>query len=191
MGETSRDVRCAASITRGAFASRLERIPRLVRAAAYYAALHGFILLLLPWSAHVLAARYLPWRIEIGWGRAVGWVVFGICWLGYTFTSVLLVRRGRGGYIEFDPPKEFVATGPFRWCRNPIVVSVLGMVLGEALAFSSTGIFLLFLVGLPLAHLQVVLLEEPRLEKRFGQAYADYRRRVPRWIPRPPRRKSA
>jgi len=191
MADSNRDVPDATPTPRGTFSSRLERIPLLVRAAAYYAALHVFVLLLLAWLAHVLAARYVPWQIEIGWGRAVGWVVFGICWLGYTFTSVLLIRRGRGGYIEFDPPKKFVATGPFGWCRNPIVASVLGMILGEALAFSSTGIFLLLLVGLPLAHLQVVLLEEPRLEKRFGQAYVDYRRRVPRWIPRPPRRKPA
>jgi protein-S-isoprenylcysteine O-methyltransferase Ste14 len=191
MPAANHDVADATRATPRVSSPLLEHVPLLVRAAAYYAALHVFVLLLLAWLAHVLAARYVPWQIEIGWGRAVGWVVFGICWLGYTFTSVLLVRRGRGGYIEFDPPKEFVATGPFRWCRNPIVLSVLGMILGEALAFSSTGIFLLLLVALPLAHLHLVLLEEPRLERRFGQAYADYRNRVPRWIPRPPRRKPA
>jgi protein-S-isoprenylcysteine O-methyltransferase Ste14 len=191
MPATNHNVADATRTTHSASSPLLERIPLALRAAAYYGALHVFVLLLLAWLAHVLAARYVPWRIDIGWGRTVGWVVFGICWLSYTFTSVLLIRRGRGGYIEFDPPKQFVATGPFGWCRNPIVVSVLGMILGEALAFSSTGIFLLFLVGLPLAHLQVVLLEEPRLEKRFGQAYIDYRRRVPRWIPRPPRRRPA
>ena len=77
-------------------------------------------------------------------------------------------------------------TGPFRRVRNPVAACVLGMILGEALAWSSTGIFLLFLVGIPLAHLQVVLLEEPLLRKRFGQAYADYLERVPRWVPRIP-----
>jgi protein-S-isoprenylcysteine O-methyltransferase Ste14 len=80
-----------------------------------------------------------------------------------------------------------VATGPFQWCRNPIAGSVVGMVLGEALALSSVGILLLFVVAIPLAHMQVVLLEEPLLEKRFGSAYNDYRARVPRWLPRPPR----
>jgi protein-S-isoprenylcysteine O-methyltransferase Ste14 len=57
---------------------------------------------------------------------------------------------------------------------------------GEAIAFSSVGIFLLFLVSVPAAHLQVVLLEEPLLKKRFGQAYEAYLAEVPRWLPRRP-----
>jgi protein-S-isoprenylcysteine O-methyltransferase Ste14 len=33
-------------------------------------------------------------------------------------------------------------------------------------------------------HLAVVYLEEPGLEKRFGDSYREYRRNVPRWVPR-------
>jgi protein-S-isoprenylcysteine O-methyltransferase Ste14 len=61
------------------------------------------------------------------------------------------------------------------------------MIGGLALAWSSIGVLLLFLLAMPLAHAQVVLLEEPLLRKRFGEAYVDYCRRVPRWIPRPPK----
>jgi protein-S-isoprenylcysteine O-methyltransferase Ste14 len=175
----------------GVLSPWLARIPRVVRAAACYLMAHVFVLFLLPWSAYVLAERFLPWQIDIGWGRVAGWILLGACWLGYTISSVILVRRGEGAYIEFDPPAKFVASGPFRWCRNPIAGCILGMILGEALAFSSTGIFLLWLlVALPLAHLQVVVLEEPRLKKRFGHPYLDYLERVPRWLPRPPRREA-
>ena len=59
------------------------------------------------------------------------------------------------------------------------------------MAFSSTGILLLFLVAMLLAHVQVSLLEEPLLLKRFGASYADYVARVPRWIPRRPGREGA
>lgn len=41
-----------------------------------------------------------------------------------------------------------------------------------------------------LAHLFVVSYEEPTLERRFGPPYADYKRRVPRWLPRRPRGRS-
>ena len=169
--------------------SPLDRIPPLVRSVAYYFAFLGFILVLLPWLAHVAGRALLPWHVEIGWGRVAGWVVFAAFYVAYTASSFVLVRRGRGTYVEFDPPTEFVATGPFRWCRNPIAACVLGMVLGIALASSSTGILVLFLIALPLAHAQVVVLEEPLLERRFGQTYRDYCRRVPRWIPRLPRRR--
>ncbi len=181
------DVADARPAARGPLPRLLERIPLPVRTLFYYAFFLAFILILVPWLAHTLGKRFVPWQVEVGWGRVVGWVIFGVSYVVYTGASWVLMRRGRGAYVEFDPPKEFVVTGPFRWCRNPIAACVLGMILGEALAFSSVGILLLFLAGWPLAHLQVVLLEEPLLEKRFGQTYRDYRARVPRWIPRPPR----
>lgn len=166
----------------------LGRVPLAARAGMYYLAFLALALVLLPSLAHRLALMLPGWQVELGPGRAVGWVVFGCCYVGYTFAACVLIRRGRGAHVEFDPPKQFVATGPFRWCRNPLAICLLGMLFGEALAFSSLGILLLALVGLPLAHLQVTLLEEPLLKKRFGQAYLDYLLRVPRWIPRPPRK---
>jgi protein-S-isoprenylcysteine O-methyltransferase Ste14 len=36
-------------------------------------------------------------------------------------------------------------------------------------------------------HLFVTGYEERRLGRRFGRVYLEYRHRVPRWIPRPPR----
>jgi protein-S-isoprenylcysteine O-methyltransferase Ste14 len=146
------------------------------------------VLVLLPWLASRIDVHWPRARVEIGPVRWLGVILFSICMGLYATASLLLSRHGRGAYVEFDPPREFVAVGPFQWCRNPIAGSLLGMLLGEALAFSSTGIFLLFLVALPLAQLQVVCLEEPLLRKRFGQAYEEYVRRVPRWLPGTPRR---
>ena len=37
-------------------------------------------------------------------------------------------------------------------------------------------------------HLFVIGYEEPTLRRRFGETYVEYRRTVPRWIPRPARR---
>ncbi len=189
---TPTDRECHESTTpdRAQSPAPLNRIPLLLRSVLYYVFFLAIILVLVPWLAHLLGRKFLPWHHEIGFGRTVGWVIFSVMYVFYTYASVLLMRRGRGAYVEFDPPKEFVATGLFRWCRNPIAAGLLGMIFGEALAFSSTGIALLFLIGLPLAHLQVVLLEEPLLKKRFGRAYLDYQARVPRWIPRLPRERT-
>jgi len=174
--------------SRGVISRTCNRIPLTIRSIIYYFLFLAFILGLTPWAAH-WAGKHLPWHFEIGWGRTLGWIILSVTYVLYTAASVILMRRGRGAYVEFDPPAEFVATGPFQWCRNPIAACVLGMILGEALAFSSTGVMLLFLVGLPLAHLQVVRLEEPLLEQRFGQDYRDYKRSTPRWIPRLSKRK--
>lgn len=187
MNAESREVAQAAAHTGSLLHRLLNRIPLPVRMLVYGLFFLSVVLGGLPWLAYRVDA-YLPgWHVEIGWWQAVGVALSLVFFVTYVWSSYLLSRRGRGAYVEFDPPKEFVASGPFRWVRNPIAGSLVGMVLGEALAFSSTGILLLFVIALPLAHCQVVFLEEPLLRKRFGQAYVDYLARVPRWLPRRPR----
>lgn len=117
----------------------------------------------------------------------IGLAVFAIGLGAYTFCSVWLIFHGRGPHVEFDPPKVFVATGPYRWVRNPVVITLILTVLGEAIYLNSLGIAALVLVGMGFAHYQVTRIEEPRLRERFGQSYTDYCQQVPRWLPRPPR----
>jgi protein-S-isoprenylcysteine O-methyltransferase Ste14 len=166
----------------------LGRIPVFARYVFYTAFFLSVLLALLPWLAYRIDV-YLPQlHVEMGWIlRGLGAAVFLTFLIAYVGSSNLLTSRGRGGHVEFDPPKEFVACGIYRWVRNPIAASAVAMLLGEALAFSSTGILVLFLLAMLAAHLQVTLLEEPLLRKRFGPSYTDYLGRVPRWLPRRPR----
>jgi protein-S-isoprenylcysteine O-methyltransferase Ste14 len=100
--------------------------------------------------------------------------------------GVMLSTRGIGtlrGEERFMP-REFVATGPFRFVRNPMSLGAVILMVGIALWHRSTlalglaaGLFVLF-------HAVVVCVEEPGLEKRFGDSYREYKRQVPRWFPR-------
>lgn len=121
-----------------------------------------------------------------GFRNLVGVGIFAIGLAAYIACSFWLVFFGKGPHVEFDPPKVFVATGPYRWVRNPVVITLLITVLGEAIYFNSIGIAVLLALGLPLAHYQVTRLEEPLLRKRFGESYEAYCARVNRWLPRPP-----
>lgn len=169
----------------------LERIPLAIRGPLYYLAFLAFILGLVPYGAWI-AEQALGLSITLPlFARILGATLALIGLALYTTASIRLMKCGKGGYVEFDPPTEFVATGPFRWCRNPIAACVLVMLVGEAIAFSSIGMLTLVLIAAPLAHLQVVALEEPLLRKRFGDDYVRYCARVPRWIPRPPRASEA
>lgn len=123
-------------------------------------------------------------HVEIGWLRLVGAILFVVGLSLYLAASYVLTRRGKGAFVEFDPPTALVVEGPYRYVRNPVVACLLGAMLGEAITLSSTGVLLMFLCFLVLAHRQVTRLEEPLLRKRFGRAYEDYCARVPRWIPR-------
>ena len=191
MSRTHRQADQLESTSDQASSKLLNRIPLALRMFAYGVSFLAGLLIGLPWLAYRIDLHIAGWHVEIGWFRVVGVVVFVATLVAYLLASHVLSSRGRGGYVEFDPPREFVAVGPYRWMRNPIAACAVLMLLGEAIAFSSTGIFLLFLIALPIAHIQVVLLEEPLLRQRFGQSYLDYLGRVPRWIPRPPGRSSA
>lgn len=118
--------------------------------------------------------------------RLIGIAFFVVGLTAYLACSAWLIFFGRGPHVEFDPPKVFVATGPYRWVRNPVVITLILTVLGEAIYLTSPGILLLVILGMLFAQYQVTCIEEPRLRDRFGESYADYCRRVPRWIPRPP-----
>ncbi len=168
--------------------SFLEYVPVTARYAFYTAFFLSVLLIALPWAAYRMDVYVPGLHIEVGpVVRVLGAVIFVVFLVAYLVSSRLLTSQGHGGHVEFDPPKDFVAGGIYRWVRNPIAGSAVLMLLGEALAFSSTGILALFLAAMLLAHLQVVLLEEPLLRKRFGASYTDYVARVPRWIPRRPR----
>jgi len=74
--------------------------------------------------------------------------------------------------------------GPYRWVRNPIYIAALLVVLGEAWLFLSLSLLKYAVVMAIFFHLFVTGYEEPTLYRRFGETYAEYRRTVPRWIPR-------
>lgn len=164
--------------------SPLERIPLPLRMLVYGVAFLGAVLVLLPWIFHQIDVRLPAVHVEIGWFRLAGVALFVISLALYLAASYVLTWRGKGAYVEFDPPKELVVTGPYRYVRNPVVTFLLGTMLGEAIGLSSTGILLMVCVFVVLVHLQISRMEEPALRKRFGRAYDEYCAHVPRWIPR-------
>ena len=98
------------------------------------------------------------------------------------------VTSGKGTPDPNRPPTELVVHGLFRLVRNPMYVGVVTTVTGEALLFLSPGLLALAAVVLVVFHLRVVIYEEPTLARTFGADWDDYRRRVPRWLPRLRRR---
>jgi len=100
------------------------------------------------------------------------------------------IARGKGTPAPFDPPRVFVAAGPYRYVRNPMYVGGLAFLAGLALFEGSASILIFAAILLAAAHLLVILYEEPVLKGRFGESYAAYLRSVPRWLPRRPARSS-
>jgi len=98
---------------------------------------------------------------------------------------------GRGTPAPIDAPKKLVVRGLYRYTRNPMYVGVLTVILGWAVLFQTAAVVLYALIVGTCFHLFIVVYEERHLQKEFGGAYDDYRRRVSRWLPRLPRRPAA
>lgn len=92
--------------------------------------------------------------------------------------------EGLGTPAPVAPTSHLVVTGFYRYVRNPMYVSVLAVILGQALLFAD-GRLLVYGAAFWLAcHLFVVLYEEPTLRHSFGAEYDAFLANVPRWIPR-------
>ena len=155
---------------------------------------HLLSIALLPFVVVVLVPRWLlgldardaamASALPLAVGRVAGTIVFAAGLALFVWCVVLFARVGRGTLAPWDPTRRLVVVGPYRHVRNPMISAVCAMLAGEALFFLSARIGEWLLLFIVINHTYFLLLEEPGLDARFGEAYARYRAAVPRWIPR-------
>jgi protein-S-isoprenylcysteine O-methyltransferase Ste14 len=109
-------------------------------------------------------------------------IAAGLAMLGWT--AGLFARFGRGTLAPWDPTRKLVVRGPYAYVRNPMISGVLGILVGEAVLFGSLALAEWCGIFLVVNHLYFAISEEPGLARRFGAEYVEYKRHVPRWIPR-------
>ena len=157
---------------------------------------HIASILLLPFNALIVIPGVLialTHDSDPGWGFKGPWAYLplltglglaaGGLWLMYQAIS-LFFRVGKGTLAPWDPPTTFVAQGIYRHVRNPMISGVLLVLLGEAAVLGSLSVFAWFASWSLSNLIYMPVVEEPALERRFGEPYRVYRANVPRWIPR-------
>jgi protein-S-isoprenylcysteine O-methyltransferase Ste14 len=136
------------------------------------------------WVAQAVRRWDARWGLALpGWTAVPGLVLIVLGGALAVACVGLFVVRGRGTPAPFDPPREFVAVGPYRLVRNPMYIGALAVLAGFGLLLHSGAILLFSLAWLALAHWFVVAYEEPALRRKFGATYEDYCRAVSRWLP--------
>ncbi|RWM16643.1 MAG: isoprenylcysteine carboxylmethyltransferase family protein [Mesorhizobium sp.] len=81
-----------------------------------------------------------------------------------------------------EPTRVLVTTGIHGWTRNPIYLGMFLIYVGIGVAAQNIWILVLTLPLAILIRYGVVAREEAYLERRFGDAYRDYRQTVRRWL---------
>ena len=89
---------------------------------------------------------------------------------------------GRGTLAPWDPPRELVVVGLYRFSRNPMYVAVLSILLGWTICFASAGLLGLHAGVLAAFQWRIVRGRRALAGATPWTALADYAARVPRWL---------
>jgi len=162
-----------------------------IPAALFFALVIPLVSLLLgSWlDAALNLPRFPPLPFNLASGVPLTLTGFSLC-----VASIWQLHRwGKGlpwgDAVEAAQSTQLITTGLYAYTRNPMALGYLLMIDGLGWLFQSLGtaiivpllLFLLIFVWLKVR-------EEPALERRFGQAYREYKERTPLLIPRPWRR---
>jgi protein-S-isoprenylcysteine O-methyltransferase Ste14 len=132
-------------------------------------------------SLIILSAFYATWPLPINETIALtgGAIILGIG------TNMMFA-----GMIEFRSMKKIsgldtsrlITTGIYRWSRNPQFFGLFLQIIGISLMGRSGFSFLLTFAAIIFSHYYIIRIEEPYLERIFGEEYKSYKLRTPRYI---------
>jgi len=142
------------------------------RALTAFLILPGTIAFLVPWLLRPAVESF----------RAAGWAPLGVGTILLLWCVRDFYVAGRGSLAPWAPPERLVVVGLYRVSRNPMYVAVLLILCGWALGYASRELWIYAAIVALAFHVRVVWFEEPWLAGRYGEAYAAYTARVPRWL---------
>ena len=122
-----------------------------------------------------------PFTLAPDVARVVGavLVVVFVAWNGWTLA---VMAANRTAVLPGGATRVILDRGPFHVSRNPLYIGLIVLDVALALLWPSVWALLGVPVGIALLTLGAIVPEERYLSIKFGAEYADYRRRVRRWL---------
>jgi Putative protein-S-isoprenylcysteine methyltransferase len=118
-----------------------------------------------------------PWTLIIGSPVIIAGFILMVF-------SILHFLKIRGTPVPFSPPPKLVTDGPYRHARNPMLTGIFIQLFGLGILYNSLALILIFTpLFILINYWELKRVEEPELEKRLGQEYVDYKKRVPMFFP--------
>jgi len=115
-----------------------------------------------------------PWQLS-----GIAFIALG---LSLAVWGRLEFHRAGTSVRPTEQPTTMVATGPFRFTRNPMYLGMSIVLLGVAVLFGKLIPLLIPFLFAWVISVRFIRHEEERLIGLFGDAYEEYMHRVRRWI---------
>jgi protein-S-isoprenylcysteine O-methyltransferase Ste14 len=163
---------------------------KLARPISYQQSVKNILKQLFSLILPVTVLIIVPALIEQKWVAAAGAqliaglliVLLGLFVMAQTIFT--FIRIGKGTLAPWSPTHKLVVGGMYAYVRNPMILGVITVLIGESIVISSRPILLWAALVFIINTAYFMFSEEPGLEKRFGDEYRKYKKNVPRWIPR-------
>ncbi len=109
-------------------------------------------------------------------------LLIGLVIYSWAFRQFL---NAKGTPVPFNPPSRVITSGPYAYCRNPMLDCIFLVLLGLGILLRSVSLVFIFTPLFALANaLELKAIEEPELAKRLGEDYIKYKNSTPMFIPR-------
>jgi protein-S-isoprenylcysteine O-methyltransferase Ste14 len=95
--------------------------------------------------------------------------------------SVWFFKKAGTPVRPVSPPTTIVRSGPYRFSRNPMYVSMPGILVGLSICLGSLLFLVALVAALAIVQFGTVMPEERYLEALHGEAYRRYKMSVRRW----------
>jgi protein-S-isoprenylcysteine O-methyltransferase Ste14 len=115
------------------------------------------------------------------WTKPTGGLLIGLA-VTLAFTAVRTMTRAGTNVDPYHPSTAIVSGGPYRFTRNPIYLSFTLFYTGIAAIVNSLTMLLPLPIVVAVLQRGVIEREERYLERKFGDEYVQYKRRVRRWL---------
>lgn len=126
----------------------------------------------------ILPALDLPPLVRYGLG---GTIVLGAV-LGLGYRAVRTMRSTGQDENPWKPTPSLIESGPYRFTRNPMYLQLIIICIGFSVILQNPWILLLTPLAAGALQELAIRPEEAYLERKFGDTYLDYKRRVRRWL---------
>ena len=131
----------------------------------------------------------LSWPVHTNAVRVAVFIILAVAGIALSIWSIIYMKNvGKGNPMDAFNHEigtrtvNLMTEGPYRLCRNPMLLGVFIYYVGLVICLGSWRSFIIFLAFFA-AMMAQVHSEEKRLAEDFGEAYLEYKKKTKKLIP--------